>query len=68
MKLEPSQKIQSHISIGQAFEKFSPSYCNALPAFYAFAGSDYTASFKRKGKVKPFKVLEMSTKAQEVFA
>ena len=31
--------------------------CAALPGFHAFTGSDYTASFTRKGKVRPFDVM-----------
>ena len=35
--------------------------------FYTFTGWDFTASFKRKEKVAPFKLLEKSTEAREVF-
>ena len=31
--------------------------CAAIPGFHAFTGSDYTASFMRKGKVRPFDVM-----------
>lgn len=31
---------------------------SALPAFHAFAGSDITAAFYRKGKVRPFNIME----------
>ena len=31
--------------------------CAALPGFHAFTGSDYTASFMGKGKVRPFGVM-----------
>ena len=37
-----------------------------LPAFHAFTGCDYTALFKRKGKVAPFKLLEKSIEVREV--
>ena len=37
-----------------------------LPAFHAFTGCDYTASFKRKGKVAPFKLLEKSIEVRDV--
>jgi hypothetical protein len=41
--------------------------CKSLPAYHAFTGSDYTASFSRRGKVKPIKVLESSTEFQTAF-
>ena len=62
-----SKNTIRYISIDQACEKFGSSLCNALPAFHAFTGCDYTASFKRKGKVTPFKLLEKSTEDREVF-
>ena len=37
-----------------------------LPAFHAFTGCDNTASFKRKGKVAPFKLLEKSIEVRDV--
>ena len=52
-----SKNTIRYISIGQAYERFGSSLCNALPAFHASTGCDYTASFKRRGKVAPFKLL-----------
>ena len=49
-----SKNTIRYISIDQASEIFGSSLCNALPAFHAFTGCNYTASFKRKGKVVPF--------------
>lgn len=40
---------------------------DVLPALHAFTGSDYTASFLRKGKVKPYDKIERSPSYQEVF-
>ena len=62
-----SKNTIRYISIDQVCEKFGSSLCNALPAFHVFTGCDYTASFKRKGKVALFKLLEKSIKAREVF-
>ena len=56
-----SKNTIRHISIDQAFEKFGSLLCNA-PAFYAFTGCDYTALFKRKGKVTPFILLKKAPK------
>ena len=38
-----------------------------MPAFHAFTGSDYTAVFSRKGKIRPLKTLEKDKTAQTVF-
>ena len=35
-------------------------HCAALPGFHAFTGSDYTASFSRKGEVRPLALLEQN--------
>lgn len=50
-----------HSAIGETF-------CKALPAYHAFTGCDYTASFSRKGKVMPLKILEKDLRAQHTFA
>ena len=47
-----------YVSEDQLCENLGESLCNALPAYHAFTGSDYTAAFCRKGKVRPFKKLE----------
>ena len=41
---------------------------NALPGFHAFSGSDYTASFMNKGKVKPLDLLQKQEAFCEAFA
>ena len=43
-------------------------HCAALPGFHAFTGSDYTASFSRKGKVRPLALLEKNQNAIEMFS
>ena len=53
-----SKNTIRYISIAQACERFGSSLCTVLPALHAFTGCDYKASFKRKGKVAPFKLLE----------
>ena len=40
----------------------------ALPAFHAFSGCDYLAAFSRKGKLRPFKLLENDRDFQIAFA
>ena len=34
--------------------------CEALPSVHVFIGSDYTASFMRKAKWKPFEIMKSS--------
>jgi len=41
--------------------------CQALPAFHAFSGSDYTSAFYKKGKKRPFKILEENRSVQMAF-
>ena len=43
-------------------------HCTAFPGFHAFTGSDYTASFSRKGKVRPPALLEKNQNAIEMFS
>ena len=57
-----SKNTIRYISIDEAYEKFGSSLYNALPAFHAFIGCDYTALFERKGKVTPFKLLKKASK------
>ena len=57
-----------YISVNQLFEKLGEKLCMALPGYNAFTRSDYTASFNRKGKVKPFELLEKNENLQEVLS
>ena len=38
-----------------------------MPAFHVFTGSDYTAAFSRKEKIRPLNTLEKDKTAQTVF-
>lgn len=49
-------------------ETLGPLLCSALPGFHAFTGCDYTAAFYRKGKTRPFNILEKNESFQRVFA
>ena len=57
-----------HISINQVYERIGKSLALSLPAFHAFFGSDYSAAFSRRGKIKPLKLLEGDIETQRVFA
>ena len=47
-----SKNTRRTINITELAEVLTQEICLALPAFHAFTGSDYTAAFLRKGKVK----------------
>ena len=53
-----SRNNQRYININQLHENLGEKLCRTLPAYHALTGCDYTASFNRKGKVKPLKVLQ----------
>jgi len=41
--------------------------CRSLPGYHAFTGCDYTASFSKRGKTRPFNVPRKHERFQEVF-
>ena len=45
-------------NVTQLTENMESTFVNAFPGFHAFSGSDYTASFMNKGKVKPLDLLQ----------
>ena len=42
--------------------------CDALPAFHAFTGGDYSPAFNRKGKVRPFNKMISQPQTLKAFA
>ena len=56
-----------YININQLFHQLGKPLCKALPFYHAFTWFDYTSSFNRKGKIKPFKLLEKYPEIQEAF-
>jgi hypothetical protein len=70
--LEPSARIPlstiRYIDVSMLTKKLRPKLSKAIPSFHAFTGCDYTAAFSRKGKVRPFALLEKNDWAQTVFA
>ena len=54
-------------NIDKINNQLGESLCKALPTYHALTGCDYSASFSRKGKVQPFKILEKDVQTQEVF-
>ena len=55
------------VDIRKLFNKLGKDLCRASSAFHVFTGSDYTAAFSRKGKIRPLKTLEKDKTAQTVF-
>ena len=62
-----SKNNLTYISINQLFDQLGEPLCKALPFYHAFTGCDYTSSFNRKGKIKPFKLIEKNPELQETF-
>ena len=56
-----------YIDVRKLFNKLGKDLCRSLPTSHVFAGSDYTAAFPRKGKIRPLKTLEKDKTAQTVF-
>ncbi|GFW13417.1 uncharacterized protein TNCV_1879191 [Trichonephila clavipes] len=52
------------ISINYLYQYLCISLSKALPCFHSITGCDYTPAFFRKGKLRPFKLLEKSVEYQ----
>ena len=63
-----SNNTQRFIDVNGLYSQLGEDLCKSLSAYHALRGCDYTASFCRKGKVKPLKLLEKSVVVQEAFA
>ena len=47
-----------YTDVRKLFNKLGKDLYRALPAFHIFTGSDYTAAFSRKGKIRPIPCLQ----------
>ena len=56
-----------YINIDELHSHLGHSLCKSLLAYHPFTGWDYTASYTRRGKVKPIKILEKATEYQSAF-
>ena len=56
---------QRFIEIDAIYHVLGNGVCRSLLAYHALTGCDYTASFIRRGKVKPLKILERNIDFQE---
>lgn len=63
-----TNNTQRYISINQMHAALGGSLCMSLPAYHAFTGCDYTASFNRKGKLRPLKLLQNNHELQLAFS
>ena len=60
-----SKNNLTYISINQLFDQLVEPLGKALTFYHAFTGCDYTSSFNRKGKIKPFKLLQKNPELQD---
>jgi hypothetical protein len=56
-----------YVDVSSISRTLGTQLCRALPGFHAFTGSDYTSAFYKKGKKRPFKILEESQAFQKAF-
>lgn len=55
------------IDVNKLYKELGQDLCNALPAFHAFTGCDFNPAFFKKGKQKPFNILEKSQIYKKAF-
>jgi len=65
-KWEYSQGIHS-ATYHSMHDELETKLCRSSPGYHAFTGCDYTASFSKRGKTRPFNVLRKHGKFQELF-
>ena len=60
-----SNNTQRVIDVNGLNRELGENYCKCLLAYHALTGCDYTASYCRRGKMKPLKMLEKNEDFQE---
>lgn len=63
-----SKNNRRYINITRIANQLGPRLCSSLPGFHAFTGCDYTSTFFRKGKVRPFELMSKMPDVQNAFA
>ena len=63
-----SNNTLRYINVNEIYQSLGYRLCRVLPGYHAFTGSDFTASFSRKGKVNPLKKLRKNAKSIKVFS
>ena len=56
------------INVNSVYSELGETLCKALPVYYALTECNYTASFFKKRKVRPLKLLQKDTEAQIVLS
>ena len=56
-----------YININQIHDHFGVEFCTALPVCHVFSGCGYTASFSRKGKIRPKRFQSVEELRLELF-
>ena len=56
------------MNVNSIYSELGETLCKVLPAYHTLSGCDYTASFFKKGKVRPLKLLKKDTDAQIVLS
>ena len=59
--------VDIYVDISLLARNMGQNLCTAIAGFNAFTGSDYTASFLNKGKVRALALLEKSVKFMTTF-
>lgn len=62
-----SNNTRRMIDLKKISTEIGSEMCEALPAIHAFSGCDYTAAFLRKGKTRPYNIIEKNTSYRSVF-
>ena len=63
-----SNNSRRYINISQFVQHLDKNILGALPGFHAFTGSDYTASFMNKEKIRPFAIMKKNKNFVRAFA
>ena len=62
------KNMRRFIKIHELLQNIAPETIDALPGLHALTGSDYTAAFMNKGKVRPFKLMCKSPTYAKILA
>ena len=63
-----SNNSHRYIGVNAIYQNLGPQLSSAIAAYHAFTGCDYLPAFSRKGKIKPFSILEKSEEFQRAFS
>ncbi len=60
MDVGKSSNTRHYIDVTELVQELGPGLCQALLGFHHFTGSDYSAAFFKKGKIRPLQIMEKS--------